>query len=361
MKIFAQPATPISMAILMALALPAVSHAQDAPPATPAEAAASEPVHLSESGLPPIWLQGEPVKEFAKGKLYIFEFWATWCGPCLQAMPHMEQLHQAIRDRKDVAIIGVNVMDATPSERLLPFLKSKKVEPTYALAADDGRDGRVSKNWLTPLGINGIPHALAVRDGIVLWRGHPVQLNVEVIEALSNPNYKPGEKKLLTKAEQAAAVQSVMGKVRDATAQDPAAGRALLVQLATEKKLDGHDLIAGYDLVFRMNVSANRLDEARTTVEAMVATTSDDRDALLNGAQWLISTEELEGRDTPLAIDFTDRLLAKNPDDIAAMDLKAAALFQTGDAQAAADLQQKAFDSTKLHAEIQALRNELKK
>lgn len=68
-----------------------------------------------------------------------------------------------------------------------------------------------------------------------------------------------------------------------------------------------------------------------------------------------------EGRATPLAIGFTDRLLAKNPGDIAAMELKASALFQTGDARAAADLRQKAFESTKLHAEIRALRQEVGK
>lgn len=51
-----------------------------------------EQVMLPVSGLPTVWLHGEPVNEFAKGKLYIFAFWATGCGPCLQAMPHMEQL-----------------------------------------------------------------------------------------------------------------------------------------------------------------------------------------------------------------------------------------------------------------------------
>ena len=63
---------------------------------------------LSLEGLPEVWLQGTPVKEWEKDKVYIFEFWATWCGPCLAAMPHMEQLHQAFKDNPGMQIIGVN-------------------------------------------------------------------------------------------------------------------------------------------------------------------------------------------------------------------------------------------------------------
>ena len=50
------------------------------------------------------WMQGEPVEEFEAGKVYVVEFWATWCGPCLQSMPHMAQLQTEYGDK--VAFIG---------------------------------------------------------------------------------------------------------------------------------------------------------------------------------------------------------------------------------------------------------------
>ena len=51
------------------------------------------------------WVKGEPVTGFEKGKTYVVEFWATWCGPCIASMPHLSALQKEYKDK--VTIIGV--------------------------------------------------------------------------------------------------------------------------------------------------------------------------------------------------------------------------------------------------------------
>lgn len=143
---------------------------------------------LSLEGLPEVWLQGTPVKEWEKDKVYIFEFWATWCGPCLAAMPHMEQLHQAFKDNPHMQIIGVNVMDRKSPEALKEFLKNRPSPLNYTMAVDvDGKKTR--EKWLEPLKVNGIPHAFAVRNGQLIWRGHPAKLSEEIMKAMLKPDF----------------------------------------------------------------------------------------------------------------------------------------------------------------------------
>lgn len=129
------------------------------------------------------FLQGEPVTEFQKGKAYVVEFWATWCGPCIQSIPHINELSKKYKDQ-GLTVIGVDILENDPP-KVEAFLERMKPDMTYTvardlLAADDegGRSGFMLNNWMQPADQRGIPAAFIVdREGRLAWVGHPMQMD----------------------------------------------------------------------------------------------------------------------------------------------------------------------------------------
>ena len=130
---------------------------------------------------PESMLQGEAVKEFKKGEIYVFECWASWCGPCVAAIPHLDELHKKM-GKKGVVITGVNVWeaerDAASAQRAKDFLKAQGDKMSYRVAV--GGKAFI-KDWLDAAEVNGIPHAFVVAEGKIAWMGHPIQLTPEII------------------------------------------------------------------------------------------------------------------------------------------------------------------------------------
>lgn len=130
---------------------------------------------------PETMLQGEAVKDFKKGEVYVFECWASWCGPCVAAIPHLNDLHKRM-GKKGVVITGVNVWegerDAASAQRAKDFLKAQGDKMSYRVAL--GGKAFI-KDWLEAADVNGIPHAFVVADGKLAWMGHPMQLTDEIV------------------------------------------------------------------------------------------------------------------------------------------------------------------------------------
>ena len=130
---------------------------------------------------PETMLQGEAVKDFKKGEVYVFECWASWCGPCIAAIPHLNELHKQM-GKKGVVITGVNVWeserDAASAQRAKDFLKAQGDKMSYRVAL--GGKAFI-KDWLEAAEVNGIPHAFVVAEGKIAWTGHPAQLTAEML------------------------------------------------------------------------------------------------------------------------------------------------------------------------------------
>ena len=126
------------------------------------------------------FIKGDAIKEFEKGKIYVVEFWATWCGPCRATIPHLSKLQ---KQYKDVAFIGVSVWEKD-QDLVGKFVEEMGDDMDYRVAIDlvpegeGGDEGAMAKNWMVPAEQDGIPAAFIVNgDGVVAWIGHPGELD----------------------------------------------------------------------------------------------------------------------------------------------------------------------------------------
>lgn len=92
------------------------------------------------------------------GKVVLMDFWATWCGPCKQAMPVMQKISDDYKD-KGVVVLGVN-MGERKADDGKKYMEKKGYTYTCLLAGDD-----LAKTY----GITGIPTLVIVgKDGVIV-------------------------------------------------------------------------------------------------------------------------------------------------------------------------------------------------
>jgi len=112
----------------------------------------------------------------ARGQVVILDFWATWCGPCMQSMPLVEEVAHEFQDQ-GVKLIAVNLEE--PPNQIQGTLERHRLNPTVAL----DRDGVVAAKYQ----VSAIPQTVIVdRDGKIarLYIGGGPKLAEQLREAL---------------------------------------------------------------------------------------------------------------------------------------------------------------------------------
>jgi thiol-disulfide isomerase/thioredoxin len=154
-----------------------------------------EPMLKMGDPAPPLqtgkWVQGDPVTKLQKGTAYIVEFWATWCGPCREAIPHLNEKYLKYKD-KGLVVIGQDCSEK--DEGLVePFIKRMGDKMTYRVALDDksdGSQGKMIETWMAAAGQDGIPTAFLIdTNGIVAWIGNPMSLQDSSIDQVLAGTY----------------------------------------------------------------------------------------------------------------------------------------------------------------------------
>ena len=127
------------------------------------------------------WIKGNPV-DLAKAdekKIHVIEFWATWCGPCRDSIPHLTELQEKYKS-KGVTVIGITDEPKATVER---FVRRQDKKMDYTVAIEKG--DTMSQAYMRAYGQTGIPATFVVdqKDRIV-WVGHPKDGLDDVIDRL---------------------------------------------------------------------------------------------------------------------------------------------------------------------------------
>ncbi|MGZ4963836.1 MAG: TlpA disulfide reductase family protein [Limisphaerales bacterium] len=130
------------------------------------------------------WAQGEPIKAFQPGTVYVVEFWATWWTPSLEAMAHLNRLNHKY-ESKGLVVIGQDVKER-PTTKIKTFVEHLGGLVSYRIALDEGATNRFSgkmlENWLYAAEA-GIPAAFVIdKKGIICFIGHPDEIDDLLIE-----------------------------------------------------------------------------------------------------------------------------------------------------------------------------------
>lgn len=168
-----QKRTRNSLTMILAVALTlgllsAPTPAQFRLPVTLKAGDPAPPLNMSD------WVKGGPIK-LAEGKgkqVYLLEFWAVWCPPCIVSIPHMTELQQKYKD--ELVVLGITSMDPRNTlSQVRNFVDQQGAKMDYVVGFE--REPNTARAYLEAVGAMGIPHAFVIdKEGRIAWQGNPL-------------------------------------------------------------------------------------------------------------------------------------------------------------------------------------------
>ena len=263
------------------------------------------------------WVKGTPVSEFEKGTAYMVDFWATWCGPCIAAMPHMTELQEKYND-ENFRLIGVSIWERPEGDALVEhvsnWVEKNDEKMGYTVAIDD--NGAMAESWMKASGQQGIPTAMLVdREGEIAWIGYGNDPALDgALEQVINGTWD-------TDQARADRVETIK---QDATQDIQRAWYGRFMQLANEGEQDRAATLAGA-----------LLEEGVVNIPMA-----------LNGMAWrMVENEGWSDESVAVARDLALAAVESAGDNAAILDTLAWSYYRLGEYDKAIETQTKAIDN----------------
>ena len=209
------------------------------------------------------WINGKPVEEFSNDKFYVVEFWATWCGPCIKSMPHLNELakHHA---ENGLQVIALTTADSSNTLKAVKtFVEGHGKDFDFRYAFCDTR--QMSESYMTAAGQQGIPCSFVIdQQGKIAYIGRPADLDY----VLSRVAQKQWNGK--ADAEQLSQMNASIASLGQLVNNDPEKAAAIIahVQRVNPKRTEALDFVAAHVHVL---CKLRKFEEARKVVEDSLA------------------------------------------------------------------------------------------
>ena len=138
------------------------------------------------------WLQGGLQAEDLgrDDKVWVLDFWAAWCGPCIESWPHVSSLAEHYAG--EVQFVAVTADAGEPLALLERYVKQHAEKLRIPVAHD--LDGHTADAYMLGLGQTAIPLSVIVdRHGNIAWAGHPGLLDVPLAMVVGGHGLPHGE------------------------------------------------------------------------------------------------------------------------------------------------------------------------